>query len=45
MPAYEDKIKEQARTYLQPGEQIPAALIARGAERSFSSAAPPRGPG
>lgn len=29
MSSYEDKIKEQAQSYLQPGEQILAALIAR----------------
>jgi hypothetical protein len=29
MSSYEDKIKEQARSYVQPGEQILAALIAR----------------
>ena len=29
MSSYEDKIKEQARSYLQPGEQVLAAMIAR----------------
>jgi hypothetical protein len=27
--SYEDKIKEQARPYLQPGERVLAAVIAR----------------
>jgi hypothetical protein len=37
MSAYEDKIKEQARTYLQPGEQILAALIARARGATMAS--------
>ncbi len=37
MSAYEDKIKEQTRTYLQPGEQILAALIARARGATMAS--------
>ena len=38
MSSYEDKIKEQARSYLQPGEQILAAMIARTRGASMASA-------
>lgn len=38
MSSYEDKIKEQTRTYLQPGEQILAALIARARGATMASA-------
>jgi hypothetical protein len=37
MSSYEDKIKEQARSYLQPGEQILAALIARARGATMAS--------
>ncbi|HTS96984.1 MAG TPA: hypothetical protein VMI33_10210 [Streptosporangiaceae bacterium] len=37
MSSYEDKIKEQARQYLQPGERVLAALIARPRGATMSS--------
>jgi hypothetical protein len=37
MSSYEDKIKEQVRSFLQPGEQVLAALIARTRGASMAS--------